>query len=211
MAIRIITEEGKESLAFRSHWWGFPDLPEGVGFPSIPDPETDPESDDEDLLTFICQVNLADIAQYDPAGRLPHSGFLYFFAALDYFLGDTDAGWGPIGYWPEEMFRVIYASETQDLHTHRVQWADGSDACLPAEEMRFGEAGMMADGQKLLGLPFFDEVREEAPGDISLLQIDEDDRWNLRFYDCGMLNFLISPQDLADRRFDKVRLYMHCM
>lgn len=211
MAISIITEESKENLAFRSHWWGFPDLPEGVDFPAIPDEDMDPERDDEDLLTFICQINLEDIARYDTENRLPHTGFLYFFAALDYFLGDTDAPNGPIGYWPEEMFRVIYTPETDDLHTHRVQWADGTDACLPAEAMRFGEVGMTADGQKLLGLPFFDEVREEAPGDISLLQVDEDDRWNLRFYDCGMLNFLISPQDLADRRFDRVRLYMHCM
>lgn len=60
-------------------------------------------------------------------------------------------------------------------------------------------------------MPFFEEVHEAAPKYISLLQIDEDERWNLRFYDCGMLNFLIRKEDLAARRFDAVRLYFHCM
>lgn len=60
-------------------------------------------------------------------------------------------------------------------------------------------------------MPFFEEVNEAAPGYISLLQIDEDERWNLRFYDCGMINFIIRKEDLAAKRFDKVRLYFHCM
>ena len=30
-----------------------------------------------------------------------------------------------------------------------------------------------------------------------------------RFFDCGMLNFLISPADLAARRWDGVRCYLH--
>ena len=46
---------------------------------------------------------------------------------------------------------------------------------------------------------------------MSLLQIDEDERWHLRFYDCGMINFIILKEDLAAKRFDKVRLYCHCM
>ena len=53
-----------------------------------------------------------------------------------------------------------------------------------------------------------DEVREQQPGMISLLQVDEDDRWHLVFYDCGMLNFLISPQDLWERRWDKVQCHL---
>lgn len=211
MAIRIITEKREESLALKSHWWGFPDLPEGVEFPVIPDAEPDPDADDENLLTFICQINLADIAAYDTENRLSHTGFLYFFAALDYFLGDLDAPSGHIGFWPDQLFKVIYTPETEDLHTHRVQWADGTDACLPAEGLRFEETTPNADGQKLLGVPYYEEIRDEAPGDISLLQLDEEDRWGLRFYDCGMVNFLISPQDLAAKRFDKVKLYFHSL
>lgn len=84
-------------------------------------------------------------------------------------------------------------------------------ACLPAEYIGYDETDEEDYGHKLLGVPFFDEVRDEAPGYVSLLQIDEDDRWNLRFYDCGMMNFLMSREDLAARRFDNVKLYVHCM
>ena len=43
---------------------------------------------------------------------------------------------------------------------------------------------------------------------ISLLQVDEDDRWHLRFYDCGMLHFLISPRNLKQRKWDKTQCHL---
>ena len=48
-----------------------------------------------------------------------------------------------------------------------------------------------------------DEIRQAHPGCLSLLQIDEDDRWGLRFYDCGMYYFLIRPGDLRHRRWER--------
>ena len=61
----------------------------------------------------------------------------------------------------------------------------------------------------LLGEPYLEEVREAMPGLVPLLQIDENDDWGLRFFDCGMLTFMISPEDLAARRFDRVRAYLY--
>ena len=40
------------------------------------------------------------------------------------------------------------------------------------------------------------------------LQVDEDDRWGLTFHDCGTLNFLIRPDDLKKRQWDKVACYL---
>lgn len=210
MAIRITTHETDEDLTGKSHWWGFPDLPEGVDFP-VAAIHDDDEKEGEDLLTFICQIRLEDIAPYDSEGLLPHTGMLYFFAELDYFLGDMDAHAEGLGFWSGNSYKVIYSPETDDLHTHRVQWSDGSDACLPAETISFEETPARADGMKLLGLPFFEEVSDEAPDDISLLQLDEEERWGLRFYDCGMLNFLIPKKALRERRFDSTRLYFHSL
>lgn len=211
MAIRISTKTAEGALTSKSHWWGFPDLPEGIDFPAMPDDANKDNGGGEDWLTFICQIRLEDIAPYDCENQLPHQGMLYFFASLDYFLGDLEAYNGHIGFWPENTYKVIYSPKTNGLHTHKVVWEDGTDACLPAEAVSFEKTGVCDDNHKFLGLPFFEEVREEAPGYISLLQIDEDDRWGLRFYDCGMLNFLISQEDLAARRFDRVRVCLHCM
>ena len=46
---------------------------------------------------------------------------------------------------------------------------------------------------------------------VSLLQIDDDDRWGLHLYDMGNLNFLISKEALAARDFSAVKLYFHSM
>lgn len=209
MAIKIITTQTGESLKAKSHWWGFPDLPSGIDFPLLADGVCDDEG--EDLMTFICQIRLAEIAESDTENLLPHEGMLYFFADLDYFLGDLKAPCEGLGFWREGTYKVIYSPDIEHLDTHIVVDEDSHDACLPAESIGYGEANEEDYGHKLLGVPFFDEVREEAPGYVSLLQMDEDDRWNLRFYDCGMMNFLISREDLAARRFDNVKLYVHCM
>ena len=58
-----------------------------------------------------------------------------------------------------------------------------------------------ADGHKLLGRPFFDEV----PSGTSLLQID----WGLRFFDSGMINFIMDSNSLAHKDFSKTGLYFH--
>ena len=209
MAIKITTGQTGESLKAKSHWWGFPDLPSGIGFPLLAGGVCDDEG--EDLMTFICQIRLAEIAESDTENLLPHEGMLYFFADLDYFLGDLKAPCEGLGFWREGTYKVIYSPDIEHLDTHIVVDENGHDACLPAESIGYGEADEEDYGHKLLGVPFFDEVREEAPGYVSLLQMDEDERWNLRFYDCGMMNFLMSREDWAARRFDNVKLYVHCM
>ena len=84
MPIKIISSQTEEDLKFKSHWWGFPDLPDGVDFPLLPEEEDDSyEGEGELLLTFICQIKLDEIARYDKENLLPHEGMLYFFADLD--------------------------------------------------------------------------------------------------------------------------------
>ena len=101
-----------------------------------------------------------------------------------------------LGFWPQESFKVIYSPEDENLNTHITINEDGEAACLCDEAICFKTTADFDYGHKLLGMPFFEEVHEAAPEYISLLQIDEDERWNLRFYDCGMLNFLIRKEDL---------------
>lgn len=187
----------------KSKWWGFPDLPEEFDWPAVRVSDEGEEFDDP--LTFVCQIRCADLAEVDPEGLLPHEGMLYFFAALDYFLGDLDAWVAPgMGEWPSDCFKVLYSPSCENLHTHSLVLDDGTPAVRPAEEIVWNDSDT-----HLLGLPLMEETREAMPGLISLLQIDGNDDWGLRFFDCGMLNFMIKPADLKASRFDKVRVYLY--
>ena len=205
--IRIETHPTNDPLTQQSKWWGQPDMPEELDYPEVT--VTDDEETWNDPLTFVCQIRCEEIAALDKEGLLPHEGMLYFFAALDYFLGDLDTPAYPgMGAWQKEFFRVLYSPTCKDLHTHRIVNEDGSPAHLPAEAICFKACDMEDDGLRLLGHPYIEDVREDMPGYLSLLQVDESDRWGLTFHDCGTLNFLIRPDDLRAQRWDKTECYL---
>ena len=200
MAIKINIQPTAEDLAGKSHWWGFPDLPEAFEWPC---------NEDGELLTFICQISLEDISELDSENRLPHKGIIWFFADLDYFLGDLDAPCGGTGEWEPGTFKVLYSEGCSDLLTHEYYWEDGEPAVLPAEEMTFEAASETDFGFKLLGLPAMTEGYEnENEGLMSLLQMDEKERWGLRFFDCGTMNFMI-PAERTNDDFSNVSLCLH--
>ena len=206
--IKIQTHPADDALFGQSKWWGEPDMPEELDYPEV----TVCEDDDtwNDPLTFICQIRCEDIAALDTVGLLPHEGMLYFFAALDYFLGDIDTPSYPgMGLWETKYFKVLYTPSCNDLHTHHIVNEDGSPATLPAEAITFSTCEEDDGCTRMLGIPYLEEVREEMPDMLSLLQIDENDRWSLIFHDCGMLNFLISPDDLKHRRWGNVRCHLY--
>ena len=206
--IRIETHPADSPLFGQSKWWGQPDMPEDLEYPELMLVDDDGE-EFLDPLTFVCQIRCADIAALDPEGLLPHEGMLYFFAALDYYLGDFETLAHPgLGLWLEKYFRVLYAPSCDNLHTHSIIFDDGTPFGLPAEAITFSPCDKAGDGIRLLGKPYLEEVCEQQPGMISLLQVDEEDRWHLVFYDCGMLNFLISPSNLKKRKWEKTKCHL---
>ena len=185
----------------QSHWWGFPDLPESVDWPA---------NEDGDLLTFICQIRLEEIAHLDPEGLLPHEGMMWFFADMDYFLGDMDARCNGIGEWEQDSYMVIYQKEVDRLHTHEYYWEDGSLAVLEAEKIGFENTDEEDFGFKLLGMPAMTEGYEnENEGMVSLLQLDEEDRWVMRFFDCGPINFMMPLEAMLQRDYSQCSLFLH--
>ncbi|MBO4605519.1 MAG: DUF1963 domain-containing protein [Bacteroidales bacterium] len=207
--ITIKTVPSEDVLYGQSKWWGFPDLPDDLDWPTA---QAEDEGETfEDPLTFICQIRCSDLAALDPEGLLPHEGMLYFFAALDYFLGDLDAFLTPgMGEWPSEYFRVLYSPTCEGLNTHTLMYDEDTPAALPPEAIQFVIPSEAKESFTwLLGESYLEEVREAMPGLVPLLQIDENDDWGLRFFDCGMLTFMISPADLAARRFDRVRAHLY--
>ncbi len=167
MAIKITIRPTDRDLTCRSHWWGAPDMPEGMAYPCI-------EVEDEDggrypePLTFVCQIRCADIAGLDPEGLLPHRGMLYFFAPLDYFLGDDGS---PLDY--HDSPAVLYTEREEGLRPYDLCW-EGTDESVfrPAEEMLFARAeSPRGDGHILLGEPYQEEVRQ-GPSGLSVAVAD---------------------------------------
>ena len=113
-----------------------------------------------------------------------------------------------MGPWQPQYFRVLYAPGCEALHTHHVLSPDGTPANRPAEAITFAACKENGDGLRLLGFPYIEEVCEDMPGMLSLLQVDENDRWGLTFHDCGTLNFLIHPDHLKNRQWDKSACYL---
>ncbi len=204
MAIGLKFQSSAETLEAQSKWWGAPDLPLDVDYPCA--------SDGEPLL-FICQIRLEDIAQYDTENQLPHKGMLYFFADMAEYVAPLEGISGEehngLGEWSESCFKVIYSPTCENLETFAIVDDDDEPAFLEAEKIEFSAVEGGYDSFKLLGRPYYDEIAEQYPDDVCLLQIDESDEWGLRLYDCGMICFLISKQALAAQRWDEVKVYFH--
>lgn len=203
MAIRLTIKETDRVLFCGSKWWGDPDMPEAMEYPMTEDYP----------LTFVCQINCEDIAKFDPEGKLPHEGMLYFFAALDQWLGYESPLENGIGEWPKGHFVVKYAKEINFETFRSCIMVDEDDNPItePEREIEFSECADDADGIKLLGVPFYEEIRTEYPDMTNLLQLDEDDDLCMRFYDCGMVNLMMKESDLKFRNWKKTKAYLHSL
>ena len=198
MAIKLLTQPSARPLVGKSHWWGAPDLPEGVPYPTVE--VSDGDETYAEPLTFLCQIRCDELTPFDIDHLLPQEGMLWFFAPLDYFLGETDS---PLDYHMPP--RVIYSRQTEGLQPYDLHWEDtGISIFRPAEKIIFTVAEQSSgDGLMMLCTPYQDEVQSQHSGDICLLQVDENDRWGLRFYDCGMYYIFIPARNLSCRHFDK--------
>ena len=191
--------------------WGYADMPDSLNYPTIP--YEDEGKEYHDPLTFLCQIRLEDIAPFDKANLLPHTGMLYFFAAVDEYAGyDSPVHLG-IGEWPKGSVVVKY-TRTINMETFQsFIMVDDDDQPVTDEalEMSFSSCDDQADGIKLLGIPFFEEVREQYPDCVNLLQIDGDETADINFYDSGMLNIMVSQADLAKGLLKRPKTYMHSL
>ena len=190
-----------------------PDMPRSMEYPMIPydDGENDP-------MTFICQIRCSDLALYDTENLLPHQGLLYFFAAIDEYVYNlvgnmNHEGCGyytGLSEWDPITYRVLYSPSEEDLVANNNVDEGGEPYGLPAEKITFETSdNARLDDFKLFGLPFYDEIEEQYPDYINLLQIDGNDDWGMRLYDLGMICFLIRPEDLKALDFSKAIVYFH--
>ncbi len=205
MAIRLRPGRTERILFCGSKWWGDPDLPENMQYPTFT-VEEDGEKY-EYPLTFICQINCEDIAPFDPEGKLPHEGMLYFFGAVDQLVGYDSPIPTPIGEWPKGYFAVKYAKSInfETFQSCMLVDDDGGALTDPELEICFEECEDDAPGIKILGSAADEEVRSENKDLVNLLQIDEDDIAGFSCENWKRLNVLFRESDLKFGNWKKSR------
>lgn len=197
MAIGIKLSETDSRLFCCSKWWGDPDMPSDMEYPMFRG-----EDGEEYPLTFVCQIDCAEATTAFPDCGLPEDGMLYFFAAMDEYLGYETPYHLGIGKWPKGATKVKYAKNINPETFESYIMVDDQDepVTLPAMKMEFFNCDDDADGLKLLGIPSNGDACDNNPSQISLLQIDSeaDGLDDVRIYDCGFINFLMKKNELEN-------------
>lgn len=191
MAIKLTLGRTDRILFCGSKWWGDPDMPENMQYPVMEVTE-DGETFDYPL-TFICQINCEDIARFDSEGLLPHEGMLYFFAAMDDYLGYESPLHNPSGEWPKGHLVVKYA-KTINFETFQTCMLVGDEdeqLTEPELEIVFSECSDEDDGIKML----CSTRNPDYPDHIKLMEILTDNVGGIDFGN-GSLEILIKDSDL---------------
>lgn len=196
----------KELPVCSSRFLGNPDLPSGYGYPCFKD-----EDGDDYPYFFVCQINLEEFSRFDTENRLPKHGLPSFFAKIDYYAGYSNDGCisGYISS-PEDV-KVIYFPECLDFEEIILVDDDGNPTSPPEMQIKFSHSiEKYGDEHAMFANPDHREWETWDPPFENweiLLQIDSFscNGVEINFMDCGVLDFLIDPEDLKNHRFDNVR------
>ncbi|MBR2129185.1 MAG: DUF1963 domain-containing protein [Bacteroidales bacterium] len=204
MAIRLNLQKTERILFCGSKWWGDPDMPENMQYPTIEAVDEDGEKMDYPL-TFICQINCEDMAPFDKEGKLPHEGMLYFFGAIDEYLGYGSPVENAVGEWPKGHFVVKYAKSINFETFQSCILVDDEDQSLtePELEITFSECEDGAEGHLMLACGDHD-----ATGMVHLLRLVSDEKIGLLFNDGAALDVMIKESDLKYGNWKKAKAFL---
>ena len=209
MAIGFKVRKTERVLFCGSKWWGDPDFPEHMEYPTVKVKDEEGETLDYPL-TFICQINCEDIVPFDPEGKLPHEGMLYFFGAIDQYLGyETYTHNGP-GEWPKGQFVVKYAKNINFETFQSCILVDDDDQSLtePEMEMEFFACDDDAEISRILGCPSGEDVKNDHPDHTCLLHLVNNEEIGLNFGEEGILQTLMKDSDLRFQNWKRTLTHL---
>ena len=189
MAIKLELKKTERILFCGSKWWGDPDMPENMQYPTM---EVTEEGEKFDYpLTFVCQINCEDIAPYDKENKLPHEGMLYFFAAIDDYIGYESPVQNPDGECPKGRSSVKYAKSInfETFQSCRRVGDEDEQLTEPELEIVFSECGDDEPGIKML---CNDSIQPEH---LTLMQMVSDTVSGLNLQD-KKISFIMKDSDL---------------
>lgn len=206
MAIKLTLNRTERVLFCGSKWWGDPDMPENMQYPTIEVTE-DGETFDYPL-TFLCQINCEDIAGLDKDNLLPHEGMLYFFAAADKWLGYDSPTQNGSGEWGRGHLVVKYAKSINFETFQSCMLVDDEDQTLTESELEiiFSECADDERCIRLLGGVSSAEVGEKYPELVNLLEIASAN--DAGFEEDFELNVMMKPSDMGFGNWKKTTTYL---
>lgn len=200
MAIKLTLQKTERILFCGSKWWGDPDMPENMQYPTM---EVTEDGETYDYpLTFICQINCEDLTAFDPEGKLPHEGMLYFFGAIDDYTGYESPIENPCGEWPKGRVVVKYAKNINFETFQTCMLVGDDDEQLTEKELEivFSECD---DSEQCISM--LNECNDpEYPDSTVLLQLSTDPESGL---DLGsrLLRFIFKDSDLKFGNWKRVK------
>lgn len=189
MAIKLTLNRTERILFCGSKWWGDPDMPENMQYPTMQ--VTEEGETYEYPLTFICQINCEDIAGFDPENMLPHEGMLYFFAAVDDYTGYESPVKNPLGEWPKGRVVVKYAKSINFETFQTCMLVGDEDEQLTETELEIKFSECADDESCIKMLTSYPELDAH----ISLLSMVSDNTAGLNL-DGAELDVVIKDSDL---------------
>lgn len=204
MAIKLTMAKTERILFCGSKWWGDPDMPENMQYPTM---EVTEEGESYDYpLTFLCQINCEDLASFDKEGRLPHEGMLYFFAAADDYIGYESPVTNEKGEWPKGRLVVKYAKSInfETFQTCMLVGDEDEQLTEPELEIQFSECEDSEGGIKMLCGGY---DAEQYPDHQLLMHLESDPATGFDFGG-GSLDIIIKESDLKFGNWKKAKAYL---
>lgn len=202
-----VSKRAGEAKSCGSRFLGCPALPERFNYPVCADGQGGVWP-----YTFVCQLNLEELASWGFDGLLPVRGVLSFFAMIDPYLGRFEAPLCIGGTISDmELVKVFYFPDDKDLRTIAPPVPDSCPFPPTGWQMSFTRRhGKLQEDHGLFVPPVHRPWETWDPPFEDwqiLLQVDseEGNGFQLNFMDCGVLAFLIHPDDLARKDFSRVR------
>jgi uncharacterized protein YwqG len=198
MAIKLELKKTERILFCGSKWWGDPDMPENMQYPTMEVTEDGEKFDYP--LTFVCQINCEDIAAFDKGNKLPHEGMLYFFAAVDDYIGYESPVQNPEGEWPKGRLAVKYAKAInfETFQTCMLVGDEDEQLTEPELEIVFSECADDEPGIKMLC------SESLQPEHQTLMQLVTDSVSGLNLQD-KTISFIMKDSDLKFGNWKRAR------
>jgi len=187
MGIDLTLSEEKKKLPIGvSKFLGNPDVWEGFEWPQFS------ENGENYDLTFICQINCAEVAAFDKENVLPKSGILYFFYDMDEMPRETSG---------EDAARIIYydGDSTSLCEMLRIDH-EGNDLSLREMEIHFHPFGVEP---KQLRARLYESFPQDWQPVLQIYSF-ETDKVSIRFSDEKALCFFVDKDRLERQVFSKI-------